>query len=252
MFFDPTQAQCRRKPVAASSPATGRCALSERFYQRSQSGRPSPRSSLATQLCVRGDAHFPASKPISRCWSAARRLPLQSGCDSKHRTVRPTRACESREPNAGARAGLPTRYRPVKSPLAALQNAASRRCGKGVLHIADLRAGPVCRLGNFLGGVAGQVFSKSVAKDSATRSAGTTCKPLRPFKNLIGDGNRRFHTQSITLLFGGRQQPRGRRKGKRFLALAKTRFSGLETHAIARPVAARLKPCPDTNRRLMQ
>ncbi len=69
------------------------------------------------------------------------------------------------------------------------------------MHLADLGAGPIDRLGDFLGGVASQIFSQGIAKDSTTRSTGPSCEPLRPLKHLVRNRNRRFHTQSITLCF---------------------------------------------------
>ena len=99
----------------------------------------------------------------------------------------------------------PTRLPPEKSPFGSRQHTISCGCDKWISRLTDFRAGPVHRLGDFFRRMPSQILTKSFSVNSTAAALAAACQSLSAIKDLIGNGNSRFHTWSITSPLRDRQ-----------------------------------------------
>jgi hypothetical protein len=79
-------------------------------------------------------------------------------------------------------------------PFTSLKDAVGGACGKRILYVAYLGAGPVYRFRNFFGGLAGHIFSKGFAKEFGYAIDRSAALAAPSFKGIVRNGNRRLHT----------------------------------------------------------
>ena len=85
----------------------------------------------------------------------------------------------------------------ARLPLDSLQNIARRARSKFVCSDADLSANTIHRFRHVVGRVTRQVLFQSIAKKLAAGTSGALSQPFCPFKDVVRDRYRCFHTKSI-------------------------------------------------------
>jgi len=99
-------------------------------------------------------------------------------------------------------AGRPTTPHLGLRPLTLSQDATGCGGDEFVFLLADVFQSLIDGGGNLVGRVPGHVFTQSRTEYFASRSLGATGKTLDLLEYLVRDGNRRFHTRSITVSQG--------------------------------------------------
>jgi len=160
----------------------------------------SPRNPSANRSNEQPGADCRARPPSGDCSSMARIRLLRRGCGSKRHLEQRRRGGESPVRIRSARADLPTRFRLARLPLDALKQAARGRRYKRVRLNAKLRANAIHGFGDFIGAVARQVLFQGVTEKLASGALRPARQALGALKNLVRNGDRCFHTKSITAL----------------------------------------------------